>query len=67
MFYEIATATLAAAWLVTLMAYVKARDEANQYWGHVNALMDELNTLYRAQRNAVQRDPKTGRYLKKGH
>lgn len=63
MLIDVIVIAVTAAQLTTLTLWLNARARANEAWGFVDALMAELNHL---NRTAVKRDPKTGRYLKKG-
>lgn len=63
MLIDVIVIAATAAQLTTLSLWLNARARANEAWGFVGALMAELNHL---NQTAVKRDPKTGRYLKKG-
>lgn len=60
--YEFAIAGLLAAQAATLYLLCNARDERDQWrkmW------LRDATELLEWKRNAVQRDPKTGKYIKK--
>ena len=63
MLIDVIVIAVTAAQLTTLSLWLNARARAEQNWSLFNAAMDELREL---DRTAVKRDPKTGRYLKKG-
>ena len=67
MLIDVIVIAVTAAQLTTLTLWLNARARANdaaRYLALFNAAMDELREL---DRTAVKRDPKTGRYLKKGN
>lgn len=56
----------AAANIVLLIAWLVARDRAAQYAFMLRAAVEDIRKLDRQLQGSVRRDPKTGRYLKKG-